>query len=35
VRPRIEQYLKTVNQQKHTQAFVQSLRTKGKVDVFI
>jgi peptidyl-prolyl cis-trans isomerase C len=35
VRPRIEQYLKSVNQQKHTQAFVQSLRTKGKVDVFI
>jgi peptidyl-prolyl cis-trans isomerase C len=31
----IERHLKNINQQKETQAFVQALRTKGKVDVFI
>jgi peptidyl-prolyl cis-trans isomerase C len=34
-RPKIEQYLRTVNLEKETQAFVRTLRGRGKVDVFI
>ncbi len=34
-RPRIESHLQQVNRQRETQAFVQSLRSKGKVEVFI
>jgi peptidyl-prolyl cis-trans isomerase C len=35
VRPRIEQFLQNQQREKQTQAFVESLRTKGKVEVFI
>jgi peptidyl-prolyl cis-trans isomerase C len=35
VRGRIEEYLQNVNRQRITQAFVQSLRSRGKVEVFI
>jgi peptidyl-prolyl cis-trans isomerase C len=34
-RPRIEEYLRNASRDKFTQEFVQSLRSKGKVDVFI
>jgi peptidyl-prolyl cis-trans isomerase C len=34
-RPQIEKYLQGVNRKKATEEFVQSLRTKGKVEVFI
>ena len=33
VRPRIEQYLEHKNRQKQTEAFVNALRAKGKVEV--
>ncbi|HEX5107814.1 MAG TPA: peptidylprolyl isomerase [Vicinamibacterales bacterium] len=34
-RPQIEKYLQGVNRKKATEAFVQSLRAKGKIEVFI
>lgn len=34
-RPKVQQYLRSVNLEKETQAFVRSLRSKGKVEVFI
>jgi peptidyl-prolyl cis-trans isomerase C len=34
-RPSIEEYLQTMSRRQHTQAFVQGLRDKGKVDVYI
>ena len=35
VRPQLEQYLEGQNRQMQTQAFVESLKAKGKVEVFI
>jgi peptidyl-prolyl cis-trans isomerase C len=35
VRPQVEQYLQGQNRQQATQAFVQGLKTKGKVEIFI
>ncbi len=34
-RPRIQQYLEDQNRQKETEAFVNALRAKGKVEIFI
>lgn len=33
--PQIDSYLKNINRQKETQAFVRALRSKGKVEVFL
>lgn len=35
VKPKIQQYLETQNRQKQTDAFVDGLRARGKVEVFI
>jgi len=35
VRPQVQQFLEGQNRQTQTQAFVQTLRTKGKVEIFI
>ena len=35
VRPQVEQYLQNVNRDEQTEAFVKSLRAKGKVEIFI
>ena len=34
-RPKIQEYLEQQNRQKETEAFVNALRTKGKVEIFI
>jgi len=34
-KPRIEQYLEAQNREKKTEAFVNGLRAKGKIEVFI
>jgi hypothetical protein len=34
-KPRIEQYLEAQNREKQTASFVNGLRAKGKVEVFI
>jgi peptidyl-prolyl cis-trans isomerase C len=35
VRPQVEQYLQNLNRNEQTEAFVKTLRSKGKVEVFI
>jgi peptidyl-prolyl cis-trans isomerase C len=35
VRPRVEQYLQNQNRETETDAFVKSLRTKGKIEILI
>lgn len=35
VRPQVEQYLQNQNRQQQTEAFVESLRSKGKIEVLI
>jgi hypothetical protein len=35
VRPRVEQYLQNQNKETETDAFVKSLRAKGKVEILI
>jgi peptidyl-prolyl cis-trans isomerase C len=35
VRPQVEEYLKNVNREQQTDAFVASLKAKGKVEIFI
>jgi len=35
VRPQLEQYLERVNRQQQTEAFVNGLRAKGKIDILI
>jgi hypothetical protein len=35
VKPQVEQYLTTVNQQQQTAAFVSSLKAKSKIEVLM
>ena len=35
VRPKIQQYLEGQGRQQQTQAFVESLKVKGKIEIFI
>ncbi|MNC89000.1 putative parvulin-type peptidyl-prolyl cis-trans isomerase precursor [compost metagenome] len=35
VRPQVEQFLQNRNREEQTEAFVKSLRTKGKVEILI
>ena len=35
VRPQVEQYLQSQNKENETEAFVKSLRAKGKVEIFV
>ena len=35
VRPQLEQYLERMNRQQETEAFVNGLRAKGKIEILI
>ena len=35
VRPKLEQYLERMNREQQTDAFVNGLKTKGKIEILI